>query len=279
MGLQVEIRAGEQMHRMPLLAADDQILSRMSGERFCEVLWQSRVEEQLVDRVEFLNAATALVEDLKKVWNVLPYRYSFEHQIRNDVWKRKMRGSGCWQGFRINGKMHSIEGGVGRCFLTELEIADNRITRMEHHDVRGQKVIETDSDGPIRLFRSKLKVSLLEQLQATIDFLQRAPEAQVRVQLTEGPRTTLQLIRAITEEDDEGAKEELFNRGQSAKQELLAMLSAKRTRKHHATIAYLLLMLFPSPESRAAVEQLAEKETDPTRQEEFATLLALITRK
>src|SRR5438046_4594568 len=173
------------------------------------------------------------------------------------------RGSGGFSGFRINVEVHSIHAGAGFCYITEMRLEENRVTKMDHRDVRDQKVIQTDSDGPIRIFRSKLKVAVMEQLQATTEFLERVLEARVCVQLTEGPRTTLQLIRAITEEDDEGAKEELFNRGQSAKQELLAMLSAKRTWKHYGTIAYLLLMLFPSPESRAAVEQVAEKETDP----------------
>jgi hypothetical protein len=61
--------------------------------------------------------------------------------------------------------------------------------------------------------------------------------------------------------------------GEQGKAGLLAKLGDPRAKKHYDTIAQLLLTLFPSPESRQAVEQLIDREPDEDRKRLYVVWL------
>jgi hypothetical protein len=52
------------------------------------------------------------------------------------------------------------------------------------------------------------------------------------------------------------------------------MLAQGRNKKHHETIAWILLTCFPSPDSRDAVARLADKQSDEEKRRQYLTILA-----
>jgi len=84
--------------------------------------------------------------------------------------------------------------------------------------------------------------------------------------------TVKKLVR-LAADGDEGAEEELFNRGGDAKRELLELAANPKVKSNRETIAFLLLTLFPSRESYAAVASMAERESDSERKNALLIML------
>jgi hypothetical protein len=247
---------------------------------FLRMVGRSYADEHSFARQELLVAAIALWNELKRQSKLLPYRYSFEIRVmgREDL---KSRGSGGASGFLIDGKIHSIYGGVGECYLEELERNEIGGTRLVRRiDVRSRTEIQTDNDGPIKIFRKKLKFGLPEQLPALNEYLESCSDETIRVLYTEGEPK----LRDLIEEASEGggaadaAIEQIFELGDAAKHELIASLSNDKDRKLHPTIAWILLTAFPSVESRSAVEFVVDRERDERRKNELVVLLGATTR-
>jgi hypothetical protein len=225
---------------------------------------------------EVLDVARSSLEEIRRQWGVLPYRYGFESRIggREDL---RSGGSGGASGFRIEGRIHSIKAGLGLCYLEEMEWSPGERGRVVRRiDVRDRTRVETDDWGSIKITRRKLQLTLPEQLAGLIAFLIGIPDAaEVRVLRTDGTTSVMELVRMAAEDADEGAEEELFERGEVAKRELIAKLRDRKARRYHGTIAWVLLTVFPSAESREAVGRAAEREEDPARKKELLGLLAV----
>ena len=90
--------------------------------------------------------------------------YSQEHQIRNFVYRVRFRihgdpeletesGSGL-HGFRVKGKICSIDCGVDLCILSFWEVNnDNKPIVVSEQDVRDFKHVETDEMGIIHIYK------------------------------------------------------------------------------------------------------------------------------
>ena len=95
---------------------------------------------------------------------------------------------------------------------------------------------------------------------------------------TEGYHTVLALVK-LAAEGDEGAEEQLFNRGTAGRDELLKLAADRKSRKQHPTVAWLLLTLFPSPESEAAAKSMLDNATEPDLQNALAVAIAAGSRR
>jgi hypothetical protein len=187
----------------------------------------------------------------------------------------KMQGGRGVSGFHIDGRSCYLETDVGRC-----SIYDNKVMPTPYggtvvdigRDVRHEKRIETDDLGPIKIRRRRLNSDLPKTLGELAVFLSGSESAVVLVQTSDGRPSTMELVR-LAGDGDEGAEEELFNRGTAAREELIAKARDPRCRKHHPTIAWLLLTCFASPETRSSVEDMFDREKDPKRKEQLAMLL------
>lgn len=223
------------------------------------------METETVARQELLDAARTLLHDVQQQWEVLPFQYSF---------RTRYGSSSGASGFHIDGIEYSINSRPGRCYMEErAKGSDGLYHVVRTTDVRDKKQIDTDDWGPIKISRRKLDMRLPGELEALIRFLSEIPDEEVQVRtMEEGEWSVMDLVREAAE-GSEGAEEELFNRGDSAKQELIALLSDSKARKHIGTIAWILLTVLPSAESRTAVEQAAEREKDPRRKKSLLTLL------
>jgi hypothetical protein len=118
--------------------------------RLLEVIGSAYQREQSFPRTTLFQAAEEFQDDLERQRSLLPYHYSY--QIGDG--QTFGRGSGGASGFHIKGKVHSIWGGAGTCYLEEMGIGpDGRGQVVNTIDVRGQKHIETDDYGTITFFR------------------------------------------------------------------------------------------------------------------------------
>lgn len=273
MATHITISAESRSYTMVLSTTDIMLAGTFADAQYYIAFAQCMYEENVVARQSLLDATRSLLEAVRQQWAVLPYRYSSEVRImgRDDLVSKG--GGGC-SGFHINGRIHSLWSRAGECYLEEMEVGpDGRGGIVRRIDIRDRKQVDTDDWGPIKLSRRKLKTALPEQLQVLISFLGEIPDAQVQTRRSEGQASVMDLVRR-TAEGDESAEEEFFNRGDAARQELLAKLTDRKTRKYCGTMAWILLTVLPSPESRAAVEELAERETDPQQKAEYVLLLA-----
>lgn len=274
MAIQVMVRAASAMHKFALTAADELIAEVFPDSRFWRAIWHGRLAPHSVVKEDFLDAAQSHLVELRQQWTVLPYRYSFECRmpVRDEI--IVTRGSGGVHGIPIGGRIHTMWGGAGKCYLEEWEAgADglNHVVRVI--DVRGRKRLETDTWGTIKISRRRLDTTLPEQLDSLVRFLGQISEAEVEVFAKEGASSVMDLVRQSAEGED-AANEELYNRGEPAKQELMRRIDEGKPRKHVETMAWLVLTMFPSTESRAVVEQAAEREKGPERRKSLLALLA-----
>jgi hypothetical protein len=229
--------------------------------------------EETYPRLTLLHAAREWQNAIEGDRQLLPYHYSFEIGIG----ELKSRGSGGAGGFHIKGKIHSVRAGPGRCYLNEMGIRpDGRGEVLNRIDIRNEKKIETDDYGTLRVFRRKLKLTLFETVPQLVSFLSRCDDEVIRVRATENNPSFMDLVRAVTEGGgaDDWAGEQILEMGGEGKRSLLERLKDPKAKKHYFTIAQLLLSLFPSRESRKAVERLVEREHNEELKRLYVVLLA-----
>jgi hypothetical protein len=260
-------------HAFVLTSTDETVMDLFDDSPLFAAVGRARVGARAFGRAELLAAARALLADVRAQWELLPYRYATEVRMmgREDL---KSSGSGGVHGFRIGGRIHSIDGGPGRCVLSEWDDGPGgRGVVVATRDVRREKRVETDDWGPIKISRRKIDVRLPLSLEALVAFLDGRADEAVRGRTTDGGASVTELVRRAAE-GDESAEEALFERGDAARAELLKKATDPKARRHHGTIAWLLLTVLPSPESRAAVEAMADREADEGRRRELLVLLA-----
>lgn len=269
MARQLTVRAAQGTHTTNLTASDWKVSSAFPKDRFYTIAGGCYLESEMVARQELLDAARTLLRDVQQQWEVLPFQYSFRTRDGG-----RGGSSSSTSGFHINGIALTICSRPGQCYLEErAKGPDGMFHVVRTTDVRDKKQIDTDDWGPIKIFRRKLEMRLPEELESLIGFLSEIPDEEVQVRTTEeGEWSVMDLVREAAE-GSEGAEEELFNRGESAKQELITLLTDAKARKHIHTIAWILLTVLPSPDSRTAVEQAAEREKDPKRKKSLLTLI------
>lgn len=276
MATEVIFKAGSNEHVLRLGSSDESILSELKDVGFVAMMGWSRSGRQQNSREEVLRVAKRALEQLRQDWSLLPYRYGFECCIGGDPRLRSGGGGGGASGFHIQGRVYCIHAGIGRCDVRESGIAQqDNSAPVFPPDVRGQKVIQTDDWGPIRIRRRRLDSQLPDRLSELVAFLGHVPALIVSVATSDGHLPTMQLVRMVAE-GNEGAEEELFNRDTAARDELIAKGLDRKARKHHVTIAWILLTSFPSPESRRAVDEMLKRETDLERQVQLAAVLTAV---
>jgi hypothetical protein len=174
--------------------------------------------------------------------------------------------------FQINGRTHSIRAGASVCYLQEIVLG--RVVNTV--DIRDHKRVDTDDLGPIKICRRKLKVTLFQNIPILVSFLRASNDEVFRVLTTEGKPSLLELVRLIEEGSgaDDWAEEQLLAMGPKGKTALISKLGDPKAKKHHVTIARLLLTLFPSRESRQAVEVLLEQDESQERKAAYLLWLA-----
>jgi hypothetical protein len=271
----VAIKAASGPHQLSLAASDWHVAGAFHNNEFYRSICFARTGPVEVERETLISHVKELLGRIRADWSVLPYHYTFECRIsgRDDL---LTRGGGGASGFRIDGEIHSIQGGACQCYLEHLRVGpDGKGHVVARIDVRDRATVETDDWGPIRIFRRKLKTTIPEQLEGLLSFLRGAQDGTIRIQLGEGTRSVRELVR-LAAEGDEGAEEELFERGATAQAELLDMLSSGKPRNRQGTAAWLLMTIFPSAESRVAVERAAERETDERRRKELLIVLGAV---
>ena len=103
----------------------------------------------------------------------LQYRFTIEACVMGRP-QLKSCSEGGFSGFKIDGVVHSIHGGIGECVLTRYEpFADDSGTMQQRIDVSDRKRLETDDWGDIRIKRRKAKYTLPDTLPEVIAFLDR----------------------------------------------------------------------------------------------------------
>lgn len=280
MGAEITFEAEGKTHCFALEACDEWILSAARGFNFCALFNMSRESPQQAQVEETLSRARETLKLMEDDWAVLPYRYTFECAIGGDP-RLKTTGGGGASGFKINGRFCWIRGGVGLCYVSEMSYTSEVAPAEREHvgepvsiDARKLKTVETEDWGPIKVRRRRIPSNLPEQFRRLIAFLEALPPGLVRVSTVDGRRTVMQLVR-MAAEGDESAEEELFERGTAARDELIAKAANPKTRKKDlATIAWLLMTVLPSPESRACVEHMLQAASDPQHAAVIAASLA-----
>ena len=225
-------------------------------------------------RTDLLQAATEFHANLEQQHHLLPYHYSY--QIGDG--RLFGRGSGSSGSFHINRKVHWIQGGAGVCYLQQVEIGpDGRGRVVDTIDIRSQKRVETDDLGPITIYRRKLHITLYQTVPLLVSFLRESKDEVIRVLLTEGKKASLMDLVRLAEVGDGGddwAEEQIYEMGQAGRAALIAKLGDPKAERHYSTIARLLLTVFPSRESRLAVDQLIEQDKDPERKAAYLIMLS-----
>ncbi len=279
--MQVTFRAKSSTLTAVFTAADVSISAAFGDRdgRFYAMLGRCYEDEQVVARSELLRAALALRESFERQSHLVGYSYSTEVRLmgREDL---KSCSAGGTSGFRIHGEIHSIDSGPGQCNLRRWRLRIDGVTKeqVEEIDVRDQKQIETDDWGPIKILRRKLRLTLPKQLTSLISFLEKIDDDEVTVLAAEKTPTIKELVRIAARDMEraEWAEEQLYNLGDKARQELLMTLSDNKQRRLHAKVTWLLLTLFPSAESRVAVERRVETEGDEQSRRELLMVLAAV---
>ena len=153
---------------------------------------------------------------------------------------------------------------------------DGRGEILNRIDIRSEKRIETDDFGILKVFRRKLKLTLFETVPQLVAFLSRCEDEVIRVRATENNPSFMDLVRAVTEGGgaDDWAGEQIQEMGEEGKRSLMERLTDPKAKKHYFTIAQLLLSLFPSRESREAVERVVERERNEELKRLYVVLLA-----
>lgn len=273
MSTQVIVHSTAALQVLDLSSVDLDIMAAFAEHPFLDPIWRADRTPLRVARGPWLDSARSFRELIARQWTLLPYRYSFDARIPG-LDMPPVRSSSSISGFRIDGAHCWLAAGVGQCVLKKMDVvANGQGSVADAIDVRGSKQIQTDDWGTIRIYRRRLKSHLPEQLRNLIRFLEGISGVEVTVSEREGTASMVELLRRAAK-GDESAEEEIFNRGDAAKQEMIQKLDDRKATKHHGTIAWLLLTLFPSTESRTAVEHLVERERDPERKTSFLGLLA-----
>jgi hypothetical protein len=268
-------------HVMRITSTDWKVAGRLtvSGLKFFPMVSLPSGEVAVHPRKELLISAKAFLEAFKRNQKLLQYYYTFE--ITPPGMGRRRPSSGSVSGFKINGKYCCIYSGMGECYITEYEVGpDGKGEVVKTVDVRDRKRIKTDDWGYIKIFRRKKKLTWPEVLPPLIEFLKEILDKEICVRVVWRKPSIMDLVRAYERGfgEDDWAEEELEKRGDEAKTALLEILKDPRMSKHYGSIAMLLLTCFPSPESKKAVEQLIEKETDEYAKTIYASLLETMGR-
>ena len=271
----IRITAATATHNMVLAGPDMTIAAAIPEHRLFRIIGGAYENGQRVGTKDLLDVAESTLQHVRAEWKVLPYRYGIEACIggRADC---KTAGSGGVSGFLIGGRIHSIMCGAGECLLEVLEDNGPEDRRFVFAaDLRGRGHIDTDDWGPIKITRRKLKLTLPEQLELLVAFLKPLSDDEVFVLYTEGEQSVMDLVRLAFEGNEYG-EEEIFNRGDPARQELIRRLSNSKARKYRQTIAWILLTCLPSPEARETIERQAEREKDADLKNQLVLLLTSI---
>jgi hypothetical protein len=280
--MKVIFRGTSEKHVVVFTSLDQSVFQAFSpkapgspNSRLLAMIGDSYQNEQAYTRATLLEAATEFRDALERDRPLLPFRYSFEF-VGSEIFGGS-GGSGGAGGFHIGGKIHSIRGGNGVCYLNEMGIGpDGWGYDASTIDVRDKKCVETDDHGSIRIKRRKLKLSLFETIPLLISFLTTSAVDVFHVVATEDSPSFMYLIRMAGQGSGENdwAEEQMFEMGEEARNALIAKLSDTKANKHHGTIARVLLTVFPSHESRQAVENLVQREEDDELKRLYAVLLA-----
>jgi hypothetical protein len=283
--MRTTFRGSSDMHILDRTGADSSVSGAFSSVapgspncRLLAIIGAAYQEEQTYTRTALLQAATEFHDAIEQQRSLLPYHYSY--QIGDGTMFG--RGSGGASGFHIDGKIHSIQGGAGVCYLQEIGVgSDGRGQVVNTIDIRGEKRVETDDFGPIKIYRRKLSLTLFETVPPLVSFLRNSKDEVFRTLTTEGKPSVMDLVRLAGEGSgaDDWAEEQLHEMGQDGLAALIAELGNPRARKHLVTIARLLLTVFPSHESRRAVEQLVDQEQDQERKVLYLAFLASAPRE
>lgn len=214
-----------------------------------------------------------LLDSAKFILNVihsdplLMYEYRYSMTI-HDL-PEAMRGYPIICGFHLDGKMYHVDARMAICELREIGIGpDGHGFDTGHRvDVRDQIKIISDEGHIVHISKRKLAgIVWPEVLPPLIEFLEDQPDEEISVCLKMPPPTVKQIIRSYLKGggEDDFVCEALQEVGTSAKDELLRMLQDERAKKYHHAVAELLLLAFPSAESRQAVEERASAESNET---------------
>jgi hypothetical protein len=246
----------------------------VSGLKFFPMLSLPSGEVAAHQREELLISAKEFLEAFKKNQKLLQYYYTFE--ITPPGIGRRPPSSGSVSGFKINGKYCCIYSGMGECYISEFEVQPDGMGKVvKNIDVRDQKCIETDDWGAIKIFRRKKKLTWSEVLPTLIEFLKGLPDDEIRVRVAKNKPSITDLVRAYERGfgEDDWAIEQLDERDDEAKTMLIKKLQDPRESKYHGTIATMLLTIFPSSESKNAVEQLIKHEKNKELKRAYTLLL------
>jgi hypothetical protein len=244
------------------------------GWQFLATIGSAYGSEKAVTRDELLEGAKHLADVIERDRQLLPYRYSLEIRMmgRDDM---KTRGTGTVS-FPANGRVCRITGGVGECIFEEwVQAPDGTGHVVKPVDVRDKRRIASDW-GDVKISRRKVESTLPDELASLIRFLEAAPDAAVRVYSYDKTPTLTDILREAAEGSggDYWAGEELSRLGESGKRQLLEALGQSRYRKHRGTIIGLLFTVFPSRDTREAVESFIAQQPEGRAKTEYLALFA-----
>ena len=167
------------------------------GANFLGYLGQAFEEEIMVPRRALLKSALLLRAYLEKQLDILPFRYSYELRFmgRDDMRKK---GTGAISGIKIDGEPYSICGGNGECYLRKsVQTGDSACE--ERIDIRRESRIRTDEWGDIKITRRKIPFTLLERLDACIEFLELVSDSRMALYSYESKPTLHQIVAQMSE--------------------------------------------------------------------------------
>jgi hypothetical protein len=242
---------------------------------FIWILHQYPGEINKYPRDNVLAAAETFYNIIQKDLTLLEYDYITECTIPGYEHLSPSRGRGS-VGVQIDGRLYVLRGGAGYCCLSLMEIQpDGTGTCVKKIDCRERKIIKTENLGDVKIFRKKKKLTWAKILPPLIDFLKQLEDDQIEVMVIYSKPKFMEYIQAYQEGagGDDWAIEEIAKMGDEAKNKLLEKLQDPKVRKYYHAIASILMIVFPSKESKNAVERLIEEETDEIRVSLYKNLL------
>lgn len=136
-------------------------------------------EPRMEKRLDMLKGVEALLEQLERESDTLPYVYG--HTITEGIAKG-CGGTGIMGGIRIGGDdfVYELEGGLGHCMLVKRFLGtDGKVHIAERRDIRELKSLKTDNMGEIQIYRKKKPTRLKKVLTRLKEFLESHSEDRV----------------------------------------------------------------------------------------------------
>jgi hypothetical protein len=231
--------------------------------------------ERTATRIEILESAKHLAEFMEQDREFFPYRYSTEEHMlgRDDL---LVKGSGTATGFQIDGKMYSITGGVGECYLEEMIPQPNGKWKLgKRIDVRDKKRIVTENWGDIKISKKKVTFTFPDELARVIGFLEDAMDRNVKIYAYDSPSFKELLMEAAQGMgSDDGAIEMLLQRGEKCKRQLIAALKQKQFKAYRHIVVRFLLSLYPEESTHQTIKQFINEIPNDEEKRSYLTLLA-----